>query len=275
MALENTPAAAESALYISETAAPARTPLTVGDRDDNGIEDWQEPFLTAAPVLLNTSTTDYVRDNTVTEQVSISLMEGILTSRTMGNGSDPLPKDVLLQQSTRQALASTQDRVYSEGDISIINDQDPALVREYANAVANILSTNNIPSLRNEVLILEDATKTKDTKYFDQLRQKGDAFAKNRDMLLTLPVPTNLAKEHLALITSFNILSNNLYAMTEIESDPLKSLLRIRRHQEDGAALAFTMQAIYLKLAKYPTLFTNDDPALIFSLYSDVQRQAI
>lgn len=258
-------------VYAVGTEAPLRAPLSVHDSNDDGIEDWQEPFLTAAPVLLNTTTGDFARDNTVTEQVSIALMENLLASQGLGAGS--LPKDVLVKQATAQVAAAAQDKIYAVVDITTLPNATDAQIRAYGNVAATIITDNNISGLRNEILILDDAMRTKDKKYFEQITQKAQMYATIRDELLTLPVPTTLRTEHLALINVTNALSSDLFAMVEIESDPLKSLLRIQRYQEDSAQLAFALQGIYLGLAKYPTLFTPEDAALGFSLFSSVQRR--
>lgn len=270
MSRADAPGEASKTMYVT-TDSPTREAITVGDKNRDGVEDWQEPFLTAAPVLLNTDSTTYERDNTLTEQVSISLMENIMTSESMGGAG--ISNDELVKQSTNRALNSIKDKVYTEREITIIPEVTPEIVRDYGNTIATIFSNNDVKGMRNELLILEDAVRTKDQKYFDQVLEKAQMFAKNRDMMLELPVPTTLAKEHLALINIFNVLSNDLKAMTEIEKDPLKSLLRLRGYEVNSSTLALAMQNMYFGLSKYPSAFSASDPALAFSMFADVQKR--
>jgi hypothetical protein len=264
-----TPPPPEASVYVTTTTNEVRPTLGVRDTDDDGIQDWQEPFLTAEPVIL-TASTSYERPTTLTGQLSVNLMEQLFMAKSF-NTANTLD-GAAIEKAAVEAARTTQDRIYTQADVSVINSNEPTLVRDYANTVANIFTNNNIDGLESEVVLLEKAYSTGEQKYYEQLHQLADAYAKNRDDVRSLPVPAVLVNEHVAIINVFNALSNDIRAFTEIEKDPLKALLRIRRYQDDATGMVLALRNLHIKLTQYPGLFATNDPALIFSAFADPAR---
>lgn len=243
------------------TVTETRAPITVLDSDNDGLEDWQEPFLTAEPVILDDGG-DYEPGDTLTEQFSVKFMESIMLSRAFGASGQN--NQELVSKSLAQAQAAAQDVLYTERDITLIEDSSEA-VKNYANSAANIITLNDIKGLRNEMLILQDAMEKNDPVYTEQLKQIADMYAKNRDEIRALPTPRSFQNEHLALINAFHVLAGDIATMAEVNSDPLKALIRLQNYQANAEKLGNALVAMGTKLTSYPSLFTVNDPGIIFA----------
>lgn len=258
--------------FATETPAPERNHIATGDRDSDGVEDWQEPFLTAGPVILDEATSTYERANTLTERAGISVMENLLTAQAYG-GLQAAEPEQLVNDSVENVIREAQnDRLYTQADISVIPGNEPDVIRTYANTVAMVLQKNDVKELRNELLIFQDAMATKNPKHYAELVTIANVYQKNRDDLLALPVPAALVKQHLDLINVFEAIQKDLMAMSVAEDDPVLSLLRLKRYQDDASGLGFALQNMYTALATYPNLFAESDPALVFSQFSALRQ---
>lgn len=260
----------EAAVYIVQDSGPARNTIPTQDSNTDGIEDWKEPFLTAAPVILTTSTGTYERAGTLTEQVGINLMEGMLMAQSFGSAG--ASNEQLVKTSTEQAFLANQDKVYTDRDITIIPTTEPSTIKDYANTVALILSTNDVKGSRNELLLFDEAVRTGNQKLYAQITRKADMYQIYRDELLRLPVPLSLTQEHLGLINVFNALEADIRSMTELDTDPLKTLVRLQRYQDDTTRMVLSLRDFYLGISKYPGLFSENDPALAFTAFSQIQQ---
>jgi hypothetical protein len=260
----------EAAVYVVNNTPPVRNTLATEDKNTDGIEDWKEPFLTAAPVILTQSTSTYERAGTLTEQVGINLMEGMLMAQSFG--ATGASNDQLVKTSTEQAFQANKDKVYTDKDISIITTTEVTSIKDYANAVALILSNNDVKGSKNELLLFDEAVRTGNQKLFAEITRKADMYKTYRDELLKLPVPFTLTQEHLGLINVFNAMEANIRSMTELDTDPLKTLVRLQRYQDDAARLALALKTFYVGIAKYPGLFTENDPALAFTAFGQIQQ---
>ena len=68
---------------VTGASAPARTAIAVTDADENGIEDWRDTFVTTE-AFIDTATTTYELPTTVTGQLSIQFLEGMLRAKQYG-----------------------------------------------------------------------------------------------------------------------------------------------------------------------------------------------
>lgn len=258
--------------FATETPAPERNHLATSDSDQDGVEDWQEPFLTAGPVILDEATSTYERLNTLTERAGISMMENLLTAQVYGGAQNIKPEQLIGDSVENVVREAQNDRLYTQADISIIPGNEPDIVRTYANAVAMVIEKNDVKGLRQELLIFQDAVTTKNPKHYAELVSIANMYQKNRDELLSLPVPAPLVKQHLDLINVFEAIQKDLVAMSVAEEDPVLSLLRLKRYQDDVSGLGFALQNMYTALAAYPNLFVASDPAMVFSQFSALRQ---
>ena len=261
--LQAAPISPEAALSVVTVPAPARAAIAVTDRDRDGVEDWREPLLTADPVILNTTTATYTRSDTVTERVGIALMENYFLAKSTGK---PLAdvNETIAKQAFDQALTTVSDTPYSNLDLIILPDDAPDTIRTYVNAVALTLENNDVPGLLHNVRAFEQAFLQQDEKAKKQLVAIAAMYQQNCIDLLALPVPSTVRSEHLSLVNTMCSMSKNLTSMVNSSEDPALALLRLKRYEEDEAALAQAM-IMFSDMVKRQTFSLNaNDPASMF-----------
>lgn len=255
----------QAAVVVTSEAAP-RIAIEVVDTDGNGIEDWRDSFITSEPIILSDPAEAYSPPTTLTERLGINFIENVVRAKAyqgIGRTEDEVIEDTvgMLQQETAAILYDTPDIIVMES----WNDQD---IKNYGNAMGGSLVSNSTPGLENEIAILYDVLNRKQADKISQLESIAAYYKAVRDEALSTPVPAIFVKQHLDLINTYNALYYDIDAMTLSLSDPVVSLLRVRRYEDDALGLRYALENMYLALAKYNNLFTSTDSALIFTKFS-------
>ncbi len=253
-----------SAVSVS---APIRQAITVVDSNNNGIEDWREEFLTARPVVIPRDTeSTYQPPETVTEQVGLQFFEDIL--RTRGFGPFAPTQDEIIEQTLASVEPFAFDQLIDTDNIILIEATDTTIYR-YANDLMQIVIDNNLPNIPDEITLLQRLLRDQtDEVAAEQLAQKAAAYHRKRDMTINTPVPQFLAKEHLDLINSYNAIARNIDAMVTSLEDPLVTIFRIKRYEDDATGLFLSFRNLYVTLEPYAALFSVDDPAVLLVAFS-------
>ncbi len=251
---------------VQSTTPTQRVSISVTDNDNNGIEDWRDEFVTTAPVILNQDASTYVPPDTLTGQMGINFMEGLIRSRGYGPfGSSDIE---VIGNTVNNLVKETSNTLYDTSDIIIMREWDNQDIVNYANTAAATIYKHSVRDIEGEVLILQDYINTRDEGSLNELKTLVKVYEGYRDDTLKIPVPAFLAKEHLDLINTYHAIYTDIQAMTLALSDPAVSLLRLKRYQDDATGLAYALQNIYLALGPHASLFTIDDPATLFVLFS-------
>ncbi len=261
--LQTAPISPEAAVSVATAPAPVRAAIPVTDSDSDGVEDWREPLLTAEPVILNAATATYTRTNTVTERVGIALMENYFLAKSTGKPLTDV-NDTIAQQVFDQSLTSVNDTPYSNLDLTILPDDAPDTIRTYINAVALTLNKNDLPGLPHNVRAFEQAFLEQDEQARKQLTAIAAMYQQNCLDLLALPVPSTVRSEHLSLVNTMCSMSKNLTSMVNSTEDPALALLRLKRYEEDEAALAQAVIAFRDMINRQNFSLNSDDPARMF-----------
>ena len=246
--------------------APLRSAITVKDSNNDGVEDWREEFVETAPIIATDDT--YVVPDTLTEQVSLTFIQRVISSQNRGVLG---VSQVEIVDDAVNALTSQEgDKIYDIRDIIITESTSDEAIRNYGNAVASAILENNVEGLRNELLIVQDIVNNPTPKEEDvaELKLRADVFKNTRDTTLNIAVPKIFVKEHLDLINVYNALYNDITSFVDINKDPLKSLLRLKRHDEDVTGMLLALENMYTALNSYSSLFSEDDPAVFFVVFS-------
>lgn len=251
---------------IQTTTPTQRVAITVTDKDDNGIEDWRDEFVTTAPVLLNQASSTYTPPDTVTGKMSIDFMESIIRSK--GYGAFGSTKEEVITNTVDSLSRETKQKLYDTSDIIILDNWDDQDIVNYANTAAATIYRNSIPDMESEVIILQDYVNTHDENRLAELESLVKVYQGYRDDTLKIPVPAFLAKDHLDLINTYEAIHADIEAMTLALTDPVVALLHLKRYQDDATGLAYAMQNMYLTLEPHASLFTVDDPAALFVIFS-------
>jgi hypothetical protein len=266
----NKPTPVAQQANLGATTPMQRVAIEVVDSDGNGIEDWRDEFVTSEPVILDTINSPYTPPDTVTGQMSIDFMEGIIRSRNYGPFGQS--QDEVIDRTVDDLAKEAEGKIYSTKDIDIMQDWDDEDIVNYANTVAATLYRNSNPDLDGELEILQDIVRNDNRDRVSELTELASVYAAYRDDTLKIPVPAFAAKEHLDLINTYQAIHEDIAAMSLIIDDPVVSLLRLKRYQDDATGLALALQNMYLAFEQYADLFTAEDPAALFVLFSpDIQ----
>ncbi len=256
-----------SADYVANVnQAPERVAITVKDSDNDGIEDWQDEFLTAEPIVLEKSQTEYVPPDTLTGKVGVSFMQNVLTAKTrgqVGRTNEQIITDTVSQIKTE----SINDKIYSVRDIKITKDISNTSVKNYGNAMADAINNNAVKGkIRDQMEIISDITKNGDASEKDiaDLKILSDLYLNTLKDTLEIPVPNIFVKEHLDLINVYNALYNDALGVSETLNDPLLALVRAKRFDDDSKGAQIALENMYLALEKSSYTFDTSDSALLF-----------
>ncbi|HMO77622.1 MAG TPA: hypothetical protein PKA42_00500 [Candidatus Paceibacterota bacterium] len=254
-----------ASLSVTTVESPLRVPIAVQDSNNDGIEDWQEVFISDSP-FTNSSTTDYLAPDTLTGSIGVSFFEQVLSAEAykgIGRSREQIIEDTITKISTHAT-----DKVFTVNDLNLKSDTSAAAIKAYANAHAEAIINNGIPGLRNELDVIREVLNGKTEPGLQELELISKVYLNTRDQVLLISVPNILAKEHLDLINVYSALYNDITAMTKVVSDPMLTFVRMKRYQEDVAALKLSLQNLFLALKPYTNDFGKDDKALLFTAFN-------
>ncbi len=258
------PTSADSVANVSQ--APERVAITVKDSDNDGIEDWQDEFLTAEPIVLEKNQVEYTPPDTLTGKVGVNFMQSILTAKTRGQVG--LTNEQIITDTVNQIKSEgTKDKIYDIRDINITKDISETSIKNYGNAMADAINNNAIQKkIRSQMEIIEDITKngTVTEEDVSDLKILSDIYLGTFNDSLKIPVPSIFVKEHLDLMNVYNALYNDALGVSVVLDDPLLALIRIKRFNDDSKGMSIALENMYLALEKSSYIFTTNDSALLF-----------
>lgn len=261
-----TPTIVPSVQSATVAQVPARVFIETNDTNKNGLEDWQEQFVENSPTIsLNENGEEYTPPETLTGQVGIAFFQSIVTAKgTEGFGRS---KEQIIKDTADTISKYGSDTIFDINDIVTKNDNSVEAIRAYANAAADAIIVNDVPGNRDELVILKELVSSENEQAVTELKTIAQIYQKTRDDTLKLAVPSKLTKEHLDLINVYHALANDVDAMAKVLDDPMLSLVRIKRYQEDVEGLALAMQNIYTGLKPYASSFDADNSGLLFFVF--------
>lgn len=251
-----------AALSVAE--APPRIAITVTDNDNNGIEDWRDSFVTTEPIVITEDKTSYEVPSTLTGRLGINFIENVVTNRATVGRTDT----EIIAGTARQLEEETAVRGYDVPDVSILNTYNDTDIKNYFNSLAGIIERNSPENSDFELSILYDITNRGKTERLPELQLISSSYKVIVEETLMVPVPAIFVKEHLDLLNTYQAIQADIQAMTMVLDDPVMSLLRVRRYEDDALGLNYALQNIFIAMQKYPSLFTQNDSALLFSNFN-------
>lgn len=252
----------------AQTAAVAapRVPIEVTDTDKNGIEDWRDSFVTTEPIVITDTDEPYTAPDTLTGQLGISLIQSVLQNRAReGLG---MTDEEMVRNLASLAEQETAVLAYGIGDITVQQQATDQDIKNYFNALALALTNNSPEGMEPELSIFYEIIQDGETEKVTQLETIASSYKAILTSTLATPVPEQFVKEHLDLINTYHAIQTDIDAMTKFQEDPLVSLLRLRRYEDDVLGMQYALENIYGRLTEHAQLFTADDPALVFSNFN-------
>src|SRR3989344_1766301 len=248
-------------------AAPTRVAISVQDTNSDGIEDWRETFITPSQTIRKvTSTTTPFVPETITEQFGVNFFQDIV--RMKGYDGIGRTKEQVLSDSINDLTALAKDKIIDVRSIEVGTDSSGQAVRTYTNAHADIILTYGKTGTRHELEVLDELLKTNNPEAAEELGIIATAYKNMSEQVQTLVVPPQLAKMHLDLINVYQALYFDILAMQGAITDPMVSLVRLQRYEDDAAGLVYAMENMYQAVLPYAKEFQRNDSALLFVDYS-------
>jgi len=253
---------------LSAATAAERNYVTVTDRDENGIEDWQEEFVNNTPIVIDSNVSgpvQYTPPESVTDIVGIQLFQNFLQAKGRGNVG-PTTDQVVTDTADLLRSTAVQDYLYKADQLQVVARDDNS-IRTYANTLGQIIINNNV-SGEGELEIIDRALRTENADELKKLEPIILMYKNMRDQTLATPVPAGFEKQHLDLINVYQAVFSTLDGMKQVFSDPVIALLRVQRYQDDAKGLGIALQNVYLALRPHTGLFSEKDPAYVFLAFS-------
>ena len=250
-----------------------RTSISVADSDQNGIEDWRDEFVTTEAITLpNTATSsEYTRPDTLTGQMAIEFMEGVISSKIYGGVA--ASETAVVEQTSQNAAKRAQLKLHDLEDIFVTADWTNTDIVMYGNALADSLYRHSVPELADEITILNDVLRNENEERLPELEILAGVYAGYVADALAIPVPQVVAKEHLDLINTMKAVEEDIAAMSLVYDDPALALLHIKRYRGDALGMTMALENMYQALEPFADSFTVNDSAVLFVQFSpDLQN---
>ncbi len=258
---ENTPSGLNTTEGIVAVASPgaARDYLPVQDEDGDGIPDWQEALQRTDPVTIEPITEDYNPPDTLTDEFAREFFTDMVRSRNYGEfGVD---NQELVASAVAGFQEEARDELITPDQITILNNNSPEFIRSYVNALANIALSYQIDEDdKNPAEILKLAFDRNDPAVLEELDWYIESYDDVLFRSIALEVPGDYAIAHLDYLNALNAVINDLKAMRNAFSDPLKSLIRMKRFEEDVLAMQITVIHLQQKVMGDGVEFRSTDP---------------
>lgn len=233
-------------------ATPDRTYIESTDKNQDGIRDWEEELrdmtlrtASDAPLYTEPEAEASAEPKTLTEQFSRSFFETYVRNDASGMLNENR-KESLLDASIASLEVSARDTLYTKHDI-VVGDDSAAVLRAYGNSINEIITRHSFPT-ENEIAVFERALQSNSEAELEKLTNIANAYDAILTDTLTVSAPADLLAEHVALVNAYLAIRNDVRAMAASFDDPLYALIRVKRYQDDTAALHASLRRIYMKL---------------------------
>lgn len=237
---------------------PKRNYIDIVDTDGNGVPDWQEALQTTEALAVGSSSASstFVSDGTLTEQLALEFFQGYVQSEQYGDFS--LSPEELVNETSAALADKAVDEPITRSQIVISDDTSTSALQQYGERVAEIVDSNSTDSTEVETEILDRAIRTQNQDELKKLDPIISAYEAIVEETMALPVPRTLVKEHLVLVNAYTAILSDIYAMRDSFVDPMMSLLRLQRYQDDATALYYATFNLYTQLETGGVAWTED-----------------
>lgn len=250
---------------IVVTTASNRMSIPIADSNNDGVPDWQEALQqTEAIEVSGTPDENFLPPDTLTDQFALEFFEQMVRNENYGEfGTSP---DVMVAEFSNSLAREVVDTVIGREGIIITNDNSPAALERYGESIALIILTNSDTLGENEAVILERALRDQNEAELQKLDIKKAVYIKLLKQSLQVPVPSTVATEHLLLINALQALLADITAMRNAFTDPMLTLLRMKRYQDDAAGLYIAITTLFTVLSDSGATWQANSP--VFKLIS-------
>lgn len=197
---------------------------------------------TSSPVSLNSDgLPPPPADGTLTSAFAQNFFTIFMTAKEANGGGDLTESQ--MSEVASQALASLASVVVpasdykSEKDITVSGEGPDAMIEYAVNAEA-ILAKNRPNTTTSEINYLKSALVDNDDTAYPHIASIAKAYRDSAVGLSVLPVPKELAVEHLALVNAMMRISGIASDFAKANTDPLATMLALQQYPNAVITLA-------------------------------------
>lgn len=237
------PESTEPVVAVVSTT-PARKAIPEQDLNGDGIPDWQNALQITEPLTLaGAPDENYTNPDTLTEQFALGFFEEMIRSKNYGDFGDS--PDELAASAANSLTAKAQDTLLTKADITQSTDSSVAALESYGEAIAQVLVQSPKSSPDNEAAILQRAIRNNNPDDLQLLDTKISAYEYLLAHTLEIPTPPVAVTDQVALVNSYKAILEDIKSMQQAFDDPMYTLLRLKRYQDDASGLLMAIGNLY------------------------------
>jgi hypothetical protein len=254
-------------LVVAESAT--RPYIEAKDSNNDGIMDWEEQLGRRVIGSVDdlgaesTSTAVYTEPTTLTDKFARSFFEDYIRAKDTTAFQES--QEAFLLTSIDAIEDDTQMALYTRHDINATVDSESA-IREYGNRVSEIVTVHSVKN-DNEANILARALDQNDPEILKQLEPTRDAYEKVLRDTLLVPTPHSLVDEQLDLVNTYQAILTDIIAMERAFTDPLYTLARMKRYEDDALGLLYAYINILKATDEAGIIYANDEPGVFLYFF--------
>ena len=215
-------------------------------------------------------------ENTLTAAFAKNVFT-LYLDRLQANGGQLADQD--LADIANQALAELGGSItaappFKSARDLIVSGEGSEAMKAYAAAVERVMLANTSDASKSELAYLKDAVENNDTAALAHISSLAKAYRMSAAGIAVLPVPSELAAAHLALVNSLARTSEATNDFALFDADPLTTVLALKQYPGDILALVDALESIANAFnAVDITLAPGEPGASIVNLVADVAAE--
>ncbi|HTK32972.1 MAG TPA: hypothetical protein VL335_00285 [Candidatus Paceibacterota bacterium] len=162
---------------------------------------------------------------------------------------------------TAQSSAS-QGQVYSEKNILVLSTSNTSTIRAYGNAVGDIFG--KYAPIKSPADIAYNAFDQNDMSQLTQIDTIVSNLKKMTQLLISTPVPRDMASNHLSLINGISSLAAISQGIRNLEGDPMQSLISLKSYEQTRSDIMSALLNIQSYLRTNNATYASTEPGNLF-----------
>ena len=227
-------------------------------------DDWRNQFLSTEP-----KTTPVAKKTTNSEPLTLTDQMGrnFFTNYIYLQQGGLTNNDQAVKNAVNEALSETASRAplpktYAVSSIISYTDDSKTSTHAYGNAVALAFSLHAPRADSAEIAV--SAFDNEDMSLLAQIDPIIKAYANTISALLTTPVPSSLANQHINLLNGLSTMKYAAEGLRVGDKDPMQALMGISSYGSAQNSLQNALKNLKSRLDSQNISYTSDEPGIAF-----------
>lgn len=258
---DDAPTAPSVSAVAGSDGAPARTFIKTEDSDGDGRKDWQQSLEEARLAELSAfdvGTTSYERSDTLTDQFAEAFFERVVRS-SAGAELTEADQSSLVSSSVRTLETQARDELITYADITVAESDELPAKRAYGNAISQIMIEHWV-EIEDPLVLAQEVLSENSTNVPEDLATWVEMYDTVLAETMATPVPPSLRREHLQLLNAYQAVRNDIDAIGSFNDDPMYTLVRIKRYQDDLDGIAASYRQLVERFELDGIRYTDGEP---------------